>query len=160
MQLIRPTLVVVGEDVGDVLGAAGGWIADQVWAGWIARAGVRSRGHETALRVVGADCASINEITADHRRPLHPHAIAVSADSCRRDEHIRRWVINQAAAAGGEVRMWGAHIFDEFQLATKVIEHRLSRAALQFKRQALVTAGIPDEAGTVEAFITVLNLER
>jgi len=154
MRMIRPTLVVVGDNAVDVIIAAGGWIADLALSGWVVFAGLRDGGHESALRILGATDSSLDCAIATYDRRPRPRVIAVSADSCRRDERVSRWVV-ESAAGSGEVRLWGPGCAELFRLAAHAVDHRLSPGALAFKHEALETTGSHGDVAPVESFVVV-----
>jgi len=159
MRMIRPTLVVVADNAVDVVTAAGGWIADLAWSGWMVFAGLQEDGHESALRILGATNASMDDAIARYHGRPGPRVIAVSADSCRHNRRLSKWVA-ELATGSGEVRLWGQGCAELFRLATPVVDHRLSPGALAFKRQALETTGCPTDVAPVESFAVVLRRRR
>ncbi|WP_019930435.1 hypothetical protein [Nocardia sp. BMG111209] len=133
---LRHRLVVVAADPEQVVRHAGGWLFDQVMAGWMVYALVAERGNGRSLRILGTHVAGLHRLDAALDAP-GPQALAVDAALYRADPQVRELVAAARDRGRTEVRSWnaaGSSDQDPF-------EYRLSSAAMAFKAQALVAVG-------------------
>ncbi len=116
----------------EVVKSAGGWLFDQVLAGW-------------DVTVLTSDVRD-HELDSALAYPVHGPclaAIAVPVEMYHADERVRRMVLAAAEAGRTEIRFWGegdagSADFD----AGDPVAHRLSTAARAFKAQAMTAAAI------------------
>ncbi|MQY29324.1 hypothetical protein [Nocardia aurantia] len=132
---LRHRLVVVAHDPEQVVRYAGGWLFDQVMAGWMVYALVAERGNRRSLRILGTQVAGLHRL--DVALEPGPQALAVDAALYRADPQVRDLVGAARDRGRTEVRLWNAgHSADQ-----DPFEYRLSSAAMAFKAQALVAVG-------------------
>jgi hypothetical protein len=118
---------------------AGGWLFDQVMAGWDVTVLTTDQADARAVRILGARTADLETVLSHQVRGSCLQAIAVKADLCDSDSRVRRMV--QEALDDGEtnVLLWGDGPSD---VAAGPVWHRLSVAARAFKAQALAAAEV------------------
>ena len=129
----------------DAVSACGGWLFDQVMAGWDVLVLVAEPGDARPMRILGARAVDLEAALTSSLRDPRPHSLAVAADLYDSDVRVRRlvrWSIGEGLA---EVRLWGDCGTTELDGGTDVrigdVSHRLSVAARAFKAQALAAAG-------------------
>ncbi|HSA48692.1 MAG TPA: hypothetical protein VLH10_01090 [Yinghuangia sp.] len=135
---------------------AGGWLFDQVSAGWDVLVLTADDGDARPLQILGADAMHLEDALAVPARGRRPQAVAVAAELYRSDARVRERL--QAALADGleNVRIW-----DDASPAEDVedcaMPYRPSNAARAFKAQALVAAAVTADADAkaMELFHTV-----
>ncbi|MCX4095474.1 hypothetical protein [Nocardia sp. alder85J] len=132
---LRHRLVVVAPDTEQVVRHAGGWLFDQVMAGWMVYALVAERGNGRPLRILGTFAAGLHRLDAALDAP-GPQAVAVDAALYQEDAQVRALVGAARDRGRTEVRLWNAGGADH-----DPFEHRLSSAAKAFKAQALFAVG-------------------
>lgn len=149
---LRPRLTAVAPTAADVVRHAGGWLLDQVLAGW-------------DVTVITADCCDSRPLRILGVRPrgldimrnvpvLGPclEAVAVRTDLYARDQRVRRMVLAAAGTGRADIRLWGEVWPEDFEESAFPVSHQLSLAALAFKAKALAAAGVPAEPGATEVF--------
>ena len=145
----RSRLVVLAPSVGDVVTAAGGWLADRALAGWDIEVLVPASGVDhadvRALQIVGATVGDLDEVFDTGTAA----AVAVSADLFAADSHVRARVLHAYDRDIAEVTVWGADIPAELTARFVSVEHVLSSAAQVFKLHSL--AAIADRSGVSSA---------
>ncbi|TDV49855.1 hypothetical protein [Actinophytocola oryzae] len=120
---------------------AGGWLFDQVMAGWEAVVLTADGTDPRPLRILGARPLDLATDLATSLRPPGPQALAVDARFCESDERVRALVLSTLDSRTAEVRLWGDHWpagLDD--TAGTPRQHRLSVAAQAFKAQAMTAA--------------------
>jgi hypothetical protein len=126
----------------DVVKSAGGWLFDQVLAGWDVTVLTGDQADPRALRILGVRDRELDLALA---YPVHSPclaAIAVPVEMYHADERVRRMVLTAAEAGRTEIRLWGGdEVPADFDGADPVA-HRLSAAARAFKAQAMTAAAI------------------
>lgn len=144
-------MIAMAPNVAEVVRCAGGWLVDQVLAGWEVAVITAEPADERALRILGVTGCSLDRAL---RAPLAGpclEAVALRADMYAGDERIRRMVATAAEANGAEIRLWGDTCPDDFGHVNPV-SHELSRAARAFKAQALAAARAGHEHAATEDF--------
>ena len=133
---------------------AGGWLFDQVMAGWDVTVLTRDQADARPLRILGARSADLEGVLARRVRGSCLQAIAVRADLYESDPLVRRMVRQARDGGMTDVRLWGeAWPASLDRTACPVQHHRLSVAARAFKAQALAAAAIPAGPGQdIEVF--------
>ncbi len=138
--------MVVAPSMAEVVRSAGGWLFDQVMAGWDATVLTGDHADPRPLRILGAQAADLESaLTADLRGP-RPQAIAVDADLYGADARVRRMVPEALEAGAAEVRLWGDRWPMDLDGGGGSVQHRLSVAARAFKAQALAAAAAPSSS--------------
>jgi hypothetical protein len=142
-------LSVVAADVADVVNSAGGWLCDRVRAGWRVSVFLPGEFDARPLQILGVRALSL-DTDFDYART--PAALAVAAQHCSDNERLRGTVIRILTEGSSELTVWGGDLPDIAGEAGRT-RHRLSSAAVAFKTQAALAAGLRRaSAGTVEHF--------
>lgn len=149
---MRYRLDVVGSRVDEVVCRAGGWLVDQVWAGWEVTILIVGDEDVRPLRILGVGTADRETAMLLWDKPNHPHAVAVMADVLVGDTRVREALIGAAEFRPIEVTLWGSDLPDEFDGVVVRAQHEPSAAAVAFKMQALTAAGISAPVSRTEAF--------
>lgn len=126
----------------DVVKSAGGWLVDQVLAGWDVTVLTGDQADPRALRILGVRDRELDLALA---YPLHGPclaAIAVPVEMYHADERVRRMVLTAAEAGRTEIRLWGGDVVPADFDGADPVAHRLSAAARAFKAQAMKAAAI------------------
>jgi hypothetical protein len=139
--------VVIGPCIAEVVRFTGGWLFDQVMAGWDVTVLNADNADSRPLRILGARSADLESgLTRVVQVPCL-QTIALRADLYGRDERIRQLVLATAADNHADIRLWGdpwpAGLDDT---AGPVQQHQLSVAARAFKAQALAATAEPGSA--------------
>jgi hypothetical protein len=141
--------VVIAPDVAEVVRCAGGWMFDQVMAGWDVTVVTADRTDARPLRILGTRLVDLEGALA---RPVDGpclQATAVQAELYDSDPRVRRFVLEVLDKDQGEVRVWGDAWPDDLDGGTCSVTHRLSLAARAFKAQALAAVAVPADPGEV-----------
>jgi hypothetical protein len=139
-----------------VVQVAGGWLCDQVLAGWdvtVVTADHADQADQRALRILGVrgrDLESALAVPVQGGCCLQ--AIAVRAELYAADERVRRMVRTAAEAGQTEIRLWGGAWPAGSEDGAGVVSHRLSAAARAFKAQALAAAAADAWPADTEKF--------
>jgi len=157
MRSLRHRLLVVAPDPAQAVRHAGGWLFDQVMAGWDVTVLTADLADSRPLRILGVRAVDLDDLPADGPAP---DLIAVHTEASAYTERVRRLV--QAAQGTSDVWLWGEQ---ETRLnALDVIRHTPSAAARAFKSQALAAAGIaaqvPGDDEVFRRFCGVLPEDR
>ncbi len=131
----------------EVVRSAGGWLFDQVMAGWDVTVLTTDDGDVRPLRILGVRVVDLEPILARRVRGSCLQAVAVRTDLYGDDARVRRMVGEALEAGLTEVRLWGEAWPDELDDTTGPVWHRLSVAARAFKAQAMAAAAIPADPG-------------
>lgn len=140
---LKPRMAAIAPCAADVVKSAGGWLFDQVLAGWDVTVLTSDQADRRALRILGVRDHELDSALA---YPVHGPclaAIAVPAEMYHADERVRRMVLAAAEAGRTEIRLWGDGdaVPADFD-AGDPVAHRLSAAARAFKAQAMMAAAI------------------
>jgi hypothetical protein len=129
---------------------AGGWLFDQVMAGWEATVLCSRQTDARPLRILGAHAVDLESaLTAAVRGP-GPQAIAADAALVESDHRVRRMVLAAVEQGAADVRLWGDRWPANLDGEAGPVQHHLSVAARAFKAQALAAAATADvEPGCV-----------
>ena len=125
--------------------SAGGWLFDQVMAGWDVTVVAADLGDPRPLEILGVRARPLDVICAT---PVHGpclQAIAVRTDMYHADERVRQFVLTAAEAGGAEIRLWGDVWPEDFDGRADSVSHRLSLAARAFKAHAMAAADLTGE---------------
>lgn len=149
---MRRRLFLAAPSVAEVVRYAGGWLFDQVMAGWDVTAMVADHADARPLHILGASTVDLESALASQALDLRPQAIAVAADLYRADPRVRQRVLD-TLDSGQAVTLWGDSLPTELAQNYSSMQHRLSAAARAFKAQALVAASVElDSVGATETF--------
>jgi hypothetical protein len=136
-----------------VVRCAGGWLFDQVMAGWDVTVVTADQGDPRPLQILGVRARDLETVFAMPVLGPCLQAVAVQADLYDADERVRRLVLTAAETGGADVRLWGDSWPADFDGSADPVSHRLSLAARAFKLQALAAASLPAEpAAETEVF--------
>lgn len=130
---------VVGPNVRDVVGAAGGWLYDRATAGWDVTVLIPGEEDLRPLQILGARLLNLATVLTQRGQRPHPQTIAVSAEMFDGHPLVRHGVLQALEHGLTEVTLWGA-VPAELDRDVDVRQHRLSAAARVFKAQALIAA--------------------
>jgi hypothetical protein len=120
-----------------VVRVAGGWLFDQVLAGWDVTAITASPGDGRSLSILGARACDLESALAHPLQGPRLRAIAVQTELYDSDERVRRMILAAVESNEAEVRLWGETWPEDFDARADLVWHRLSAAARAFKAQAL-----------------------
>jgi len=154
---LRPRLVAIAPTAADAVEHAGGWLFDQVLAGWDVTVIVPELTDHTPLQILGVRPHGLEPALAYRADGSCLSAIAVSAAMFDADERVRAMVLTAVETGLPELRVWGAGAADgipaEVAQRSAPVAHRLSAAARAFKAQALAAAAIrAEEPENTEVF--------
>jgi hypothetical protein len=151
---MRHRLVVVAPTAENVVRSAGGWLCDQVMAGWEVVVLTEDDADQRPLRILGVATGSLESALVAPESVLGVEAIAFDAHLCGVDPRVLQ-LIRLAVDEGPEdVRFWGWGCpLDEMGTPVGQVTHRLSHASKAFKAQALLALpGGADGCAPVEDF--------
>jgi hypothetical protein len=131
-----------------VVQSAGGWLFDQVMAGWDVTVITADHSDSRPLEILGARARDLESTLALPVLGPCLQAIAVRADLYESDARVRRMVLRAFDEGMAEVRFWGDWRPEDPAGGADPLSHRLSSAARVFKAHALAAAAAP--AGPAE----------
>jgi hypothetical protein len=135
-----------------VVQSAGGWLFDQVMAGWDVTVITADHSDSRPLEILGVRGRDLESTLALPVLGPCLQAIAVREDLYESDARVRRMVHRAFDEGRAEVRFWGGVRPEERADRAQPLSHRLSRAARAFKAHALAAAAVPAPAQDVEVF--------
>jgi hypothetical protein len=137
----------------EVVQFAGGWLFDQVMAGWDVTVLSTDNADPRPLAILGVRLADLETVLARQVSGSCLQAIAVHADLYDADVRVRQMVGEALRGGQTDVRLWGERCTGDFDAAAGPVWHRLSVAARAFKAQALAAAAVPaDPSEVTEVF--------
>ena len=141
---LRPRLVAIAPTAADAVRYAGGWLFDQVLAGWDVTGITAEQADDRSLRILGVRGHTLDAALAYRADGSCLSAIALPAAMLESDERVRRMVLAAVESGLPELRLWGEgdSLPAELSGRAQPTSHRLSAAARAFKAQALVAAAI------------------
>jgi hypothetical protein len=139
--------VAIAPSLVEVVHFAGGWLFDQVMAGWDVTVLTSDQTDPRPLRILGTRAADLETVLARPLRVPCLQAIAVRADLFGTDARVRRLVLETLDTGPAEVRLFGDGCPEGLADAAAPMRHRLSVAARAFKAQALAAAAAPPGPG-------------
>ena len=149
---LRPRLVAIAPSVVEAVRFAGGWLFDQVMAGWDVTVLTSGDADARPALILGARVADLEMVLARRVRGSCLQGIAVRADLYGSDARVRR-MVDEAREGLAEVRLWGEEWPAALAGLAGPVRYQLSVAARAFKAQALAAAAIPaDLAQDTEEF--------
>jgi hypothetical protein len=150
---LRPRLTAIAPSTAELVQSAGGWLFDQVMAGWDVTVITADHSDSRALEILGVRARDLETVLAMPVLGPCLQAVAVRADLYDSDARVRRMVRTAFDEGHAEVRFWGDPRPEDSDTATDQVPHRLSVAARAFKAQALAAAAAQgDTAQDVEMF--------
>jgi hypothetical protein len=154
---LRPRLAAIAPSVVEAVRFAGGWLFDQVMAGWDVTVLTAEDADARPAQILGARVADLETVLARRVRGSCLQGIVVRADLYGSDARVRR-MVDEAREGLAEVRLWGEEWPAELDGAAGPVRYQLSVAARAFKAQALAAAAIPaDLARETEEFRSTLR---
>lgn len=133
----------------DVVQCAGGWLFDQVMAGWDVTVITADHADRRPLVILGVRARDLETtLTLPVLGPCL-QAVAVRADLYDSDTRVRRLVRTASGEGRAEIRFWGERQPADLGGTATPVSHRLSVAARAFKAQALAAAAVPVDPGEV-----------
>jgi hypothetical protein len=135
-----------------VVQVAGGWLCDQVLAGWDVTVITADHEDQRALRILGVRGRDLESALAVPVQGPCLQAIVIEAELYESDERVRRMVRAATEAGQTEIRFWGDAWPDDFDARAGRVSHRLSAAARAFKAQALAAAAADAWPADTEEF--------
>ncbi|UGQ13191.1 hypothetical protein LO772_06130 [Yinghuangia sp. ASG 101] len=140
----------------EVVRFAGGWLFDQVSAGWDVLVLTADLADARPLQILGAHAMHLEDALAAPAQGRRPQAVAVAAELYESDIRVRERL--RAALADGleNVRIWDDGCIAD-DVADFAMPYRPSNAARAFKAQALVAAAVTADVDVkgMEVFHTV-----
>jgi hypothetical protein len=156
---LRPRLTAIAPSTVEVVRSAGGWLFDQVMAGWDVTVLTADHGDSRPLEILGARARDLEAILALPLVGGCLQAVAVRADLYESDARVRGMVLRAVGEGQADIRFWGDLRDDDSGAGAGRLSHRLSFAARAFKAQALAAAtassapaGVTGPAEDVETF--------
>jgi len=135
-------MTAIAPSAAEAVRYAGGWLFDQVMAGWDVTVITAESGDRRPLDILGVRARSFDSVFAAPVLGPCLQAIALRTDLYH-DERVRRLVLAAAEAGRAEIRLWGEVWPADFDGSGDPVSHRLSLAARAFKAQALAAADLP-----------------
>lgn len=144
---LRPRLTAIAPSTAEVVRRAGGWLFDQVMAGWDVTVVTADQGESRALQILGVRGRDLETVFAGPVAGPCLQAVAVHADLYDSDVRVRKMVLMAGEGNGAEIRLWGDSdmLPEDFDCGADCVSHQLSLAARAFKAQALAAADIKGE---------------
>ena len=136
----------------EVVHVAGGWLCDQVLAGWDVIVVTADAADHRALRILGVRGTDLESALATPVQGPCLQGMAIQAELYASDERVRRMVRTAAEAGQTEIRLWGDGWPADFEVQSGFVSHRLSSAARAFKAQALAAAAADAWSSETEEF--------
>ena len=134
-------MTAIAPSAAEAVRYAGGWLFDQVMAGWDVTVITAESGDRRPLDILGVRARSFDSVFAAPVLGPCLQAIALRTDLYH-DERVRRLVLAAAEAGRAEIRLWGEVWPADFDGSGDPVSHRLSLAARAFKAQALAAADL------------------
>lgn len=138
-------MTAIAPSAAEAVRHAGGWLFDQVMAGWDVTVITADDGDPRPLDILGVRARNFDAIFAAPVLGPCLQALALRADLYHDDERVRRLVLAAAEAGRAEIRLWGETWPADFDGSGDSVSHRLSLAARAFKAQALAAADLRGE---------------
>ncbi|MFD6893022.1 hypothetical protein ACFWB0_00560 [Rhodococcus sp. NPDC060086] len=126
----------------DTVRHVGGWLYDQVLAGWEVTVLTREHQDIRPLEILGARVVDLDSALSTENG-LIPEALVASAELYSADERIRAGLNRLLEQGSTKFSMWGDGIPADLAARFSSSEYCMSRAAQVFKRHALVAAAVP-----------------
>ena len=141
---LKPRLAVMAPCISEAVRSAGGWLFDQVMAGWDVTVLTADDADARPLQILGVRATDLEGVLARRVRGSCLQGIAVRTDLYGSDSRIRRMVSEALEGGVAEVRLWGG-CPAELDDAASPEWHGPSFAARAFKVQARAVPAVPAE---------------
>jgi hypothetical protein len=125
-------LNVIGADAADVVQSVGGWLYDQIAAGWHVNVSLAQPGDERALTILG-----VGDVTTGVSLGNEPTSLAVSSQILSHDDALLGELLAILADGLGNVTVWDSTRLAEIDGRLSRVERRMSPAAQVFKAHAV-----------------------
>ena len=135
-------MTAIAQSAAEAVQYAGGWLFDQVMAGWDVTVITAEDDDPRPLDILGVRARTFDAVSAAPLLGPCLQAIALRADLYHDDERVRRLVLAAAESGRAEIRLWGDVWPADFDGSDDPVTHRLSLAARAFKAQALAAADL------------------
>ncbi|WP_436791447.1 hypothetical protein [Yinghuangia sp. YIM S10712] len=153
---LRYRLAVAAPSVVEVVRFAGGWLFDQVIAGWDVMVLTAEPGDDRPLQILGATAIDLESALATPSRGARTDAVAVASRLYETDERVRTRLLAAVDEGMADARLWDAHQPADTEGTRRMVAYRPTVAARAFKAQALAAAGVPiEECAAPEMFQSV-----
>jgi hypothetical protein len=140
-------MTAIAPSAAEAVQYAGGWLFDQVMAGWDVTVVTADGAGQRPLDILGVRARHFDDIFAAPVLGPCLRAIALRTELYDGDERVRRLVLAAVEGGRAEIRLWGQVWPADFDGSGDPVSHRLSLAARAFKAQALAAAASTDSAG-------------
>lgn len=138
----------------DTVRNVGGWLYDQVLAGWEVTVLAREHQDIRPLEILGARVIDLDSVLGTEHGMV-PEALVASAELYSSDERIRAGLDRLLDRGSTKFSMWGDELPAEIDARFSASEYCMSRAAQVFKRHALVAAAVREPViAPIESFRT------
>jgi hypothetical protein len=141
---LRPRVIAIAPSTAEAVRYAGGWLFDQVLAGWDVTVVTAEAGDPRPFDILGVRARDFDAVFASPVLGPSLQGVALRADLYRDDERVRRLVLAAAESGRAEIRLWGEVWPADFDGSGDPVSHQLSLAARAFKAQALAAADLRD----------------
>jgi hypothetical protein len=137
---LKPWLTAFAPSTAEAVRSIGGWLFDQVMAGWDVAVVTRDRSDPRPLHILGVRVRNLDDDVPDTpAMGLCLRGAAVQVDLFESEPRIRQMVRAVLGDGGVDVRFWGDRWPDDL-CRTGLVSHELSLAARAFKAQAMAAA--------------------
>ncbi|WP_019929006.1 hypothetical protein [Nocardia sp. BMG111209] len=143
---LRYRLAIVAPTPSAVVRHLGGWVFDQVMAGWDTTVFVAETADPRPLSILGAEMAELSCSATPPPPETRPHAVAVAVDLFEADDRVHRDVLATLTSGRSDVTFWGPSQPVELDATLARTGYVPSLAARAFKARALAAAGLADAA--------------
>jgi hypothetical protein len=157
---LRPRLTAIAPSTVEVVRSAGGWLFDQVMAGWDVTVLTADHGDSRPFKILGARVRDLEAILALPLVGECLQAVAVRADLYESDERVRGMVHRAIGEGQADIRFWGDFRYEEPGARADRVSHRLSFAAQAFKAQALAAAAASAEPAGMAGVVRDVEMFR
>ena len=152
-QPLKYQLDVVASSVADVVTSSGGWLFDQVMAGWEVNVLVPDFEDVRPLHILGARAFDLEStLAATRKRTRRPQTMAVATDVFGRDDRVSQDVLSALRKGSTEVVFWGTQSPTRVGRVVTAVEYPLTAAAQAFKSRALALVTPSEPIGKTEMF--------
>lgn len=145
-------------EVADVVQYVGGWLFDQLMAGWQVHISVGAGQDVKPLQILGIGTWSdllAEDLSQDGSVTPYRAILAVAAAVLDQDEDLRTEVADALRSGTAEVLVWGNRMSEGWERGKPLsdVEYAMSIAARAFKAHALKAAAVQaDSARSIEIF--------
>lgn len=142
--------MLLGRDAPETVAAAGGLLFDRAGGGWVVEVYLDQPAESAAFDILGVPRESL--AAGIRRMRIWPDAVIVSPALYTESAIARRLFVAAAHRSLTEVALWGDTWPHDAGPGIGRVEHRLSTAAVAFKRHAMIAVGLGGEVASAEPF--------